>query len=137
MPGRPPGVNQGDIYWCDPDPEGTVNIGSEQVGERPWVIISHSRLHRGNCVVGMPLSRHIEKAFAHLIVVPKNEITMEDGSLAIDRVALTDQIRPLDKSRLKQPRAGFISIRAINAIILGLDYLVGKAPISKASPTPK
>lgn len=78
--------------------------------------------------MGLPLSRHIEKAGAHLIKVPKTEITMEDGNPAIDRVALTDQIRALDKTRFRK-KAGFISIRAINAILLGLDYLFGNTPI--------
>ena len=89
----PTNVNQGDLYWCQPDPLDTV--GSEQEGDRPWVIISIPRLHRGNCAVGLPLSRHMEKAGAHLIAIPKNEITIEDGSPSIDRVALTDQIRAL------------------------------------------
>jgi mRNA-degrading endonuclease toxin of MazEF toxin-antitoxin module len=132
-PQIPANVRQGDIYWCDPDPEGTIPVGSEQVGERPWVIISHQRVHRGNCVVGMPLSRHIGKSIAHLVAIPKGEITMEDGTAAIDRVALTDQVRPLDKLRLKQPRAGYVSIRAINCIVLGLDYLFGKAPLPKSN----
>jgi hypothetical protein len=56
---------------------------------------------------------------------------MEDGSPSINRVALTDQIRALDKTRFKN-RAGFISIRAINAILLGLDYLFGNSPIPKS-----
>ena len=58
------------------------------------------------------------------------EITVEDGSESIDRVALTDQIRCLDKTRFKN-KAGFVSIRAINAILLGLDYLFGNTPIPR------
>ncbi|MHB8486835.1 MAG: type II toxin-antitoxin system PemK/MazF family toxin [Candidatus Acidiferrales bacterium] len=128
MPTPPSIVNQGDIYWCEPDPSDTV--GSEQEGDRPWVIISTARLHRGNCAVGLPLSRHLEKACAHLIAIPKNEITMEDGNPSIDRVALTDQIRALDKRRFRR-KAGHISPRAINAIRLGLDYLFGNMPTPK------
>jgi mRNA-degrading endonuclease toxin of MazEF toxin-antitoxin module len=126
MPIPPARVNQGDIYWCEPDPLDLV--GSEQKGDRPWVIISIARLNRGNCVVGLPISRHTEKACAHLVMIPKQEITMEDGTPSIDRVALTDQIRSLDKTRFK-PRAGFVSQRAINAIIVGIEALLGNSPM--------
>lgn len=124
-------VNQGELFWCEPDPKDTT--GSEQGKERPWVIISIPRFHRGNCAVGVPLSSNMEKAGAHLVAIPKNEITMDDGSPSIDSVALTDQIRALDKTRFRK-RAGFISIRAINAIKLGLDYLFGNSPLPAAQP---
>jgi mRNA-degrading endonuclease toxin of MazEF toxin-antitoxin module len=123
-----PQINQGETYWCEPDPQDIV--GSEQEGDRIWVIVSIPRLNRGNCVVGLPLSRHIEKAVAHLIQIPKSEITMEDGNPSIDRVALTDQIRALDKTRFRK-KAGYVSIRAINAILMGLDYLFGKVPLPR------
>lgn len=123
MPSSPTVINQGEMYWCEPDPKDTV--GSEQEGDRPWVIVSSPRFHRGNCVVGLPLSRHTDKALAHLIAVPKSEITMVDGNPSIDRVALTDQIRALDKTRFRR-KAGYVSKRAISSILLGLDYLFGR-----------
>ena len=123
-----PNISQGEIYWCEPEPNDTV--GSEQKDDRPWVIMSIPRLHRGNCVVGLPISRHVEKAGAHLIQIPKEEITVEDGSPPIARVALTDQIRTLDKTRLRK-KHGFISVRAINAIIIGIEYLIGATPIPR------
>lgn len=131
MPSLAAIINQGDLYWCEPDPKDTT--GSEQKGDRPWVIISIPRFHRGNCVVGLPLSRHVEKAVAHLIRIPQSEITMEDGTPSVDRVALTDQIRALDKTRLRR-KAGYISVRAIRAILLGLDYLFGNAVLPQKAP---
>lgn len=116
-------IKQGEIFFCEPDPQDIV--GSEQEGDRPWVVVSISALHRGNCVVGLPLSRHIEKAGGHLIKVPLNEITMDGNDPNIDRVALTDQIRALDKRRFRR-KLGHISTRAINSILLGLDYLFGR-----------
>ena len=130
MPGPQVSINQGDLYWCEPDPEDTV--GSEQEGERPWVVISIPRLHRGNCAVGLPLSSHVEKSGAHLIKIPKNEVTMEGGKPSIDCVALTDQIRALDKTRFRA-KAGFVSVRAINAILLGLDYLFGNKSLPRSN----
>jgi mRNA-degrading endonuclease toxin of MazEF toxin-antitoxin module len=122
-------INQGDIYFCEPDPKDSV--GSEQEGNRPWVILSVPQLHRGNCVVGVPLSRHTEKAGAHLIKVPWQEITVEGNDPNIDRVALTDQIRSLDKSRFRR-KFGQISSRALTSIFdLGIDYLFGRPVLPK------
>lgn len=123
MPTSPIVIKQGEFYFCEPDPKDTV--GSEQEGDRPWVIVSAPRCHRGNCVVGLPLSRHVEKAGAHLIQIPLQEITMVGGATNINRVALTDQIRALDKRRLRQ-KLGWVSPRALNSILLGLDYLFGR-----------
>lgn len=132
MPDPPRNIEQGEVFWCEPDPKDTE--GSEQQGDRVWVVMSIPRLHRGKCVVGLPLSRHIEKAGAHLIQIPQREITVQDGSEPMPRVALTDQIRALDKNRLRK-KHGFISIRAVNAIILGIEYLLGSkpAPIKRAN----
>jgi mRNA-degrading endonuclease toxin of MazEF toxin-antitoxin module len=110
------------MYWCEPDPKDTV--GSEQEKDRPWVIVSVTHLHRGNCVVGLPLSKNIKKASAHLIAIPRTEITMDGGIPPYDSVALTDQIRALDKRRFRR-KAGSISPKGLNAILLGLERLFG------------
>jgi mRNA-degrading endonuclease toxin of MazEF toxin-antitoxin module len=58
---------------------------------------------------------------------------MQDGNPPIDRVALADQIRCLDKTRLKK-KAGFIDHGVLEAIIfLGLDYLFGREPLPHSS----
>ena len=134
MPISPTTYNQGDTYWCNPDPNLVDTEGSEQKGDRIWVIMSAPRCHRGRCLVALPLSQHIEKAGGHLIKIPKNEITMVDGNPPIDRVALVDQIRALDKTRLRK-KAGSISKRAVTSILdLGLDYLFGRNLITPVSP---
>jgi mRNA-degrading endonuclease toxin of MazEF toxin-antitoxin module len=138
MPNPPPIIyKQGDLYWCDPDPNQTDTVGSEQKGDRIWLIVSIEKLHRGNCLVALPLSRHVEKvaqyAPPHLIKVPAEKITMEDGNPSINRVALTDQIRALDKRRLKR-KAGFISHQAVLGVLTGLDFLFGRVfPSSKTN----
>ena len=76
-------VKQRELYFCEPDPQDT--IGSEQAGDRVWCIVSIPQLRRGNCVVALPLSRHMEKAGAHLIKVPLQEITVEGDDPNIDR----------------------------------------------------
>ena len=117
-------IQQRDLYWCEPDPADTV--GSEQRKDRVWVVLSVARLHRGNCVVGLPLTTELSKARAHLMAIPKEEIRMVGKDAAVDCVALTDQIRALDKRRFRR-KAGTISERAFTAIImLGLDRLFGR-----------
>lgn len=115
-------VKTGEVYFCEPDPRDTV--GSEQEKDRPWVIVSQSYLHRGNCVVGVPLSRNTTKACAHLVFIPRKELNWEGGSSPFDAVALTDQIRALDKTRLRR-KVGLISQRGLDAILLGLQRLFG------------
>jgi mRNA-degrading endonuclease toxin of MazEF toxin-antitoxin module len=116
-------IRQGEIYFCEPDPKDTV--GSEIEKDRPWMVVSIPPLHRGNCVVALPLSRHTGKAVAHLIQVPRQEITLDGDDESLDRVALTDQIRALDKTRFRR-KMGHVSTRAVNSILLGLDYLFGR-----------
>lgn len=117
---------QGETYWCDPDPKLLDQVGSEQKGDRIWLIVSYHQ--RGKCVVALPLSRHIEKSESDipwLIKVTAENITMVDGNPAINRLALTDQIRCLDKVRLRK-QAGFITQRAVIAVLDGLDKLLGR-----------
>jgi mRNA-degrading endonuclease toxin of MazEF toxin-antitoxin module len=122
MPTLPPAVKRGELYFCEPDPQDTV--GSEQEKDRPWVIISVSHLQRGNCVIGIPLSRQLSKANAHLIKIPHSELLVEPGETALDSVALTDQIRALDKTRFRK-KHGKISERGLNSILLGVKRILG------------
>ena len=92
-----PIYNQGDIYFCDPDPKVADTVGVEHKGDHVWVIVSVARCHRGNAVVGVPLSRHMNKAGGHLTQIPASVINYGSGEDKLNRVALTDQIRTLDK----------------------------------------
>lgn len=114
-------VKTGEIYWCEPDPNDTV--GSEIEKDRMWVIVSATHLHRGKCVVGVPLTKNLDKACAHLIKIPKGELSLDGKTAAIDSVALTDQIRALDKTRFRR-KAGHISRDGLHAIQLGLSRLL-------------
>lgn len=113
---------QGDTFWCDPDPKDTV--GTEHKGDHVWGIVS-LRVRKG-CVVAIPLSRHIRKQHPPLLpLIPKSEFTQVDGSPALDRVALTDQIRSIDIVRLRK-RSGSMSHIALRAVLLSVDYMLGK-----------
>lgn len=113
-------VKTGEIYWCEPDPIDTV--GSEIEKDRMWVIVSATFLHRGNCVVGVPLTSNLDKACSHLVQIPKSELVLDGKTPAINSVALTDQIRALDKTRFRR-KAGHITRDGLHAIQLGLARL--------------
>ena len=118
--------NQGDLYFCEPDPSQQQTTGSEMRGDHVWVIVSVPACHRGNCVVAIPMSRHLNKAVGHLIKIPQDQITLNAGELVMDRVALTDQIRVLDKTRLRR-KLGTVSKQAMTSIFdLGVDRLLGR-----------
>jgi mRNA-degrading endonuclease toxin of MazEF toxin-antitoxin module len=116
----PASVKTGDIYWCEPDPKDTV--GHEQEKDRPWVIVSLSSLHRGKCVVGVPLTTNTAIACSHLVAIPKTDLVLDGGVASFDATALTDQIRALDKTRFRR-KAGSITPKGLNAIKLGLERL--------------
>lgn len=118
-------IKQGDVYWVEIRAQGEA-VGSEQSNRRPWVIVSRSELNGGKVVVGVPLTSRQKWACAHRIAIPAREIIKDQGSSAQikDSVALTDQIRALDVSRLEMPRIGRLSQTATIAVVeQGLAYL--------------
>lgn len=104
----------------------------EQKGDHVWVIVSVSARHRGDAVVGVPLSRHLRKAGGHLTQIPAYAINYGAGEEKLDRVALTDQIRVLDKTRLRR-KLGTLSARGISAVFQGLDALFGRKAITTST----
>jgi len=72
----------------------------------------------------VPLSTRTNEAMGHLIKIPAAHIVMEGGEPSQDHVALTDQIRALDKTRLRR-KAGCISRQGLSSILLGLQRLFG------------
>jgi mRNA-degrading endonuclease toxin of MazEF toxin-antitoxin module len=117
-------VRQGEIYWATITPAETV--GSEQFKRRPFVIVSRDAINRlGQNVVAVPLSSRVHKASQHRIFLPVAEMikdaTCQDS--LVDSVALTDQIRVLDISRLESPKIGRLSQTATVALELGLAFL--------------
>ena len=80
---------RGDVYWVALDP----TVGSEIKKTRPAVIISNNSCNMfGSRVVVLPLTSHIDSLY------PGEAMVVVDGKPA--RV-LGDQIRSLDKSRLR------------------------------------
>lgn len=80
---------RGDVYWVSLDP----TVGSEIKKTRPAVIVSNNSCNTfGSRVVVLPLTSHVESLY------PGEAVVVVNGKPA--RV-LGDQIRSLDKSRLR------------------------------------
>ncbi len=85
---------RGDIYSADLDPV----VGSEQGGLRPVVIIQNNTGNRYSpTVIVLALTSQIQKARLPTHVL----IPSEGHGLEKDSVALAEQIRTLDKRRLR------------------------------------
>ena len=117
-------IKQGDIYWVSAR---YLDIaGHEQQKNRPYVVVSRDLINNlGQNIVGVPLSTKIHKANSHRILIPVQHM-IKDPSATRDlstSVALTDQIRVLDRSRLEMPKMGSLSSTAIGGLELGLVYL--------------
>ena len=115
-------LNQGDIFWG----EASAASGSEQAGDRPWVVMSRRAINGANTVVAVPLSRRMEKAskYPHFcILIPAAEALPIPGQTAsVDRVALCHQVRVVDKAMFRE-KWGKLTLAAISSIQLGLQWV--------------
>ncbi len=86
-------MKKGDVYFADLNPV----VGSEQAGKRPVVIVQNSILNRvSRTVVVIPFTTNLKRA-----ELPSGLLIQKGaGGLEQDSVALCNQIRVLDKSRL-------------------------------------
>lgn len=109
---------RGDVYWVNLDPV----IGSEIRKTRPAVIVSNDSCNRhGTRVVVLPITSNVGSLYPGEAMV---EVKGKAGR------ALGDQIRSIDKSRLKA-RAGRLTVdemsRVDEALAITLD-LGGLSP---------
>ena len=110
-------VKRGEIFYADLSPV----IGSEQGGIRPVIIIQNDIGNRYSpTVVVAAITSQINKAKLPTHV----EISSEEYGLNRDSVVLLEQIRTLDKRRLKE-KIGHMTegdLRNVNkALIISLD----------------
>ena len=85
-------IIRGEIYIADLDPV----VGSEQGGERPVLIIQNNlgNKHSPTVIVLAITSRFHKKR--HL----PTHVPIQSGDLSKDSIALAEQVRTIDKSRL-------------------------------------
>ena len=90
-----PNVRRGDIYYADLSPV----VGSEQGGTRPVLIVQNDTGNRHSpTVIAAAITSQLGKArLPTHITVPGREV-----GLAKDSVVLLEQIRTLDKRRLRE-----------------------------------
>jgi mRNA interferase MazF len=85
-------IMRGEIYIADLDPV----VGSEQGGERPVLIIQNNlgNKHSPTVIVLAITSRFYKKRNL------PTHVPIESGDLSKDSIALAEQVRTIDKSRL-------------------------------------
>ncbi len=88
-------IRRGDIYYADLSPV----IGSEQGGRRPVLIISNDTGNRHSPTVIIAAITGLEHTKAKL---PTHTIVKDIKGLEKNSIVLLEQIRTIDKQRLKQ-----------------------------------
>ena len=88
-------VHRGDIYYADLSPE----VGSEQGGVRPVLIVQNDVGNRFSpTVIAAAITSQKDKAKLPTHI----QLRSEGSGLARDSIVLLEQIRTLDKRRLKE-----------------------------------
>ena len=101
-------INRGDIFYADLN--GTV--GSEQSGIRPVIITQNEVGNKYSpTVIVVPLTRKLRLK----IEQPTHYWLRPNGYIKYDSIALTEQIRVIDKRRLKQ-KIGVINDKVMQEI---------------------
>jgi mRNA interferase MazF len=88
-------IKRGDMFYADLSPV----VGSEQGGIRPVLIIQNDT---GNKYSPTVIAAAITSQTGKNKLPTHIEIGSEDNGLKADSVVLTEQIRTIDKSRLKE-----------------------------------
>lgn len=88
-------IKRGDMFYADLSPV----IGSEQGGIRPVIIIQNDMGNRHSPTV---IAAAITSQTSKNKLPTHIEIGFGDGSLKSESVVLAEQIRTIDKSRLKE-----------------------------------
>jgi mRNA interferase MazF len=110
-------VKRGDIYYADLSPV----VGSEQGGVRPVLIVQNDIGNRYSPTViaaAITSQRDKSKLPTHI------ELSSQDCGLSRDSIVLLEQIRTIDKRRLKE-RMGRLDERAMNQIDQALQVSFG------------
>lgn len=110
-------VKRGDIYYADLSPV----IGSEQGGVRPVLIVQNDIGNRYSpTVIVAAITSQINKAKLPTHI----EISSDEYGLNKDSVILLEQVRTIDKRRLKE-KIGHISDELMEKVSEGLNISFG------------
>ncbi|MDL2206522.1 type II toxin-antitoxin system PemK/MazF family toxin [Eubacteriales bacterium OttesenSCG-928-N13] len=110
-------IERGELYSANLDPV----VGSEQGGTRPVLIVQNNTGNRFSpTVIVLAVTGRLNKARLPTHV----EISAEGHGLAVDSVVLAEQMRTLDKRRLKE-RIGRLSPEAMDRVSQALLVSLG------------
>lgn len=110
-------VKRGDIYYADLSPV----IGSEQGGVRPVLVIQNDVGNKYSpTVIVAAITSQINKAKMPTHI----ELSGDDYGLSKDSVILLEQIRTIDKKRLKE-KTGHVDDELLASISQALKISVG------------
>ena len=110
-------VNRGELYYADLSPV----VGSEQGGLRPVLIIQNDIGNKYSpTVIIAAITSQISKAKLPTHI----ELEKNKYNLAKDSIVLLEQLRTLDKRRLKE-KIGSIDNNAMRKIDIGLMISLG------------
>lgn len=85
-------IKRGDIYYADLNPV----VGSEQGERRPVIVVQNDKGNRYSpTVIIVPVTGRLNKA-----TLPTHVLIPKSCGLEKDSLALTEQIRAVDRSRL-------------------------------------
>ena len=102
------GVKRGDIYYADLSPV----VGSEQGGLRPVLIVQNDTGNRHSpTVIAAAITSQINKAKLPTHI----ELEAKSYGLSKDSVVLLEQIRTIDKRRLRE-RMGKLDSNLMNKV---------------------
>ena len=114
-------IKRGDMFYADLSPV----IGSEQGGIRPVIIIQNDVGNKHSpTVIAAAITSQTGKAKLPTHI----EITSSNSGLKSDSIVLTEQIRTIDKSRLKE-KIGHINDNVVMNKInnaLGVSFGLGE-----------
>ena len=115
-------IKRGDIYYADLSPV----VGSEQGGLRPVLIVQNDVGNRYSpTVIAAAITSRMSKAKLPTHI----DVPGEDAGLARDSIILLEQIRTIDKKRLKEKMghlddATMINVNSAIEVSFGLDTSV-------------
>ena len=112
-------ISQGEVWWAELDEP----VGSAPGFRRPVVVVQSDALNRSqiNTIICIPLTSNLKWANAPGNVLLKGKQT----GLPKDSVANVSLIVSLDK-RVLTERSGKLSKRLLEAILSGIDVVLGR-----------
>ena len=109
-------IKRGDIYYADLSPV----VGSEQSGIRPILIIQNDIGNKFSpTVIGVPITSKNKTTMPTHIELQENKYGLEKNS-----IILAEQIRTLDKSRLKE-KVGTLDKITMNKVKRAIEISCG------------